>query len=70
MFAIQSYFDIFVVVFTVPGSSAVLSILTDRSFKSLEGKVCDLSLKGIADMGFTHMTEIQAKSIPFLLEGR
>ena len=56
----------------VPGSSLGLaqSILTDTSFKSLEDKVSESSLKGIADMSFTHMTEIQAKSIPHLLEGR
>lgn len=42
----------------------------DTSFSSLEEKVSDLTLKGIADMGFTHMTEIQHKSIPHLLEGR
>ncbi|CAH1798237.1 unnamed protein product [Owenia fusiformis] len=54
----------------LPGSSVGLEISSDTSFKSLEGKVCDLTLKGIVDMGFTHMTEIQAKSIPHLLEGR
>lgn len=36
----------------------------------MEGKVCDNTLKGIEDMGFTKMTEIQAKAIPPLLEGR
>ncbi|KAH9491547.1 ATP-dependent RNA helicase ddx18 [Bulinus truncatus] len=44
--------------------------LIDTSFASLEGKVSDMTLKGVADMGFTHMTEIQYKSIPYLLEGR
>ena len=58
------------IIFTVPGSSVGLSILTDSSFNSLESKVCELTLKGIADMGFTHMTEIQKKTIPHLLEGR
>lgn len=43
---------------------------TDTSFASLESKVSEQTLKGVADMGFTHMTEIQYKSIPFLLEGR
>nr|KAI8742262.1 ATP-dependent RNA helicase DDX18-like [Biomphalaria glabrata] len=42
----------------------------DTSFASLEGKVSELTLKGVADMGFTHMTPIQYKSIPYLLEGR
>merc|ERR1712223_2269292 len=34
------------------------------------GGISDATLKGIADMGFTHMTDIQAKTIPHLLEGR
>ena len=56
---------------SVPGSSAGAStILTDSSFTGLEGKVSEYTLKGIADMGFTHMTEIQHKTIPHLLEGR
>ncbi|KAL7291562.1 hypothetical protein TKK_0014817 [Trichogramma kaykai] len=42
----------------------------DRSFSTLKGKVCERSLKGIAEMGFTQMTTIQAKAIPPLLEGR
>ncbi|XP_037029055.1 probable ATP-dependent RNA helicase pitchoune [Bradysia coprophila] len=41
-----------------------------REFSSLEGKVSSETLKAIEDMGFTTMTEIQAKSIPPLLEGR
>ncbi|XP_076357745.1 putative ATP-dependent RNA helicase pitchoune [Tachypleus tridentatus] len=52
----------------LPGTS--MGILTDTSFASLENKVSELTLKGIADMGFTNMTEIQAKAIPHLLEGR
>ncbi|XP_048239613.1 ATP-dependent RNA helicase HAS1-like [Haliotis rufescens] len=54
----------------LPGSSVGAGIVTDLSFASLKGKVADNSLKGIEDMGFTYMTEIQAKSIPHLLEGR
>lgn len=43
----------------------------DRSFASLSKlEVSDLTLKAIEDMGFTHMMEIQAKSIPPLLQGR
>lgn len=42
----------------------------DMSFTSLKGLISDESLKGIEEMGFTTMTEIQAKSIPPLLEGR
>ncbi|KAK3578856.1 hypothetical protein CHS0354_010214 [Potamilus streckersoni] len=55
---------------TLPGSSLGAGILTDKSFKSLEELVSSSTLKGIADMGLTHMTEIQAKTIPYLLEGR
>lgn len=42
----------------------------DRNFQALKDKVSEETMKGIADMGFTTMTEIQAKSIPPLLEGR
>ncbi|XP_060596104.1 uncharacterized protein LOC132750179 [Ruditapes philippinarum] len=55
---------------TLPGSSLGAGIVTDKSFKSLEGRVCANTLDGIKDMGFTHMTEIQAMAIPHLLEGR
>ena len=55
----------------MPGTSVgAETILTDTSFESLKEKVCELTLKGINDMGFTHMTEIQFKAIPHLLEGR
>ncbi|XP_013142283.1 PREDICTED: probable ATP-dependent RNA helicase pitchoune [Papilio polytes] len=54
----------------LPGSSLCLGILSDQKFTSLEGKVCEPTLMGIKDMGFTTMTEIQAKAIPPLLEGR
>lgn len=56
--------------FSVPGSKLGLSIVTDTSFASLKSSVCEETLRGVADMGFTHMTEIQAKCIPHLLEGR
>lgn len=56
--------------FLVPGSSLCLGILSDQKFSSLDGKVCEATLMGIKDMGFTTMTEIQAKAIPPLLEGR
>ena len=54
----------------VPGSTLGAGILSDTSFKALEEAVSELTLKGIADMGFTNMTKIQADSIPHLLEGR
>ena len=56
---------------SVPGSRAELAgILSDKSFESLKNLVCEATLKGIEDMGFTHMTDIQAKPIPHLLEGK
>ncbi|XP_045496615.1 probable ATP-dependent RNA helicase pitchoune [Colias croceus] len=54
----------------LPGSSLCLGILSDQKFSCLDGKVCEATLMGIKDMGFTTMTEIQAKAIPPLLEGR
>ncbi|XP_064420040.1 ATP-dependent RNA helicase DDX18 isoform X2 [Latimeria chalumnae] len=42
----------------------------DTSFTSLADLVSENTLKGITEMGFTHMTEIQHKSIRPLLEGR
>ncbi|KAF3427553.1 hypothetical protein E2986_06399 [Frieseomelitta varia] len=56
--------------FIVPGSAMGLKVANDTSFKILKEIVCENTLKGIEDMGFTNMTEIQAKAIPPLLEGR
>lgn len=56
--------------FVVPGSAVGLNVTNDTSFKALEETVCENTLKAIQEMGFTSMTEIQAKSIPPLLEGR
>lgn len=47
-----------------------MEILSNCAFDSLKNKVCENTLKAIADMGFTTLTEIQARSIPPLLEGR
>uniref|UniRef100_A0A2R5LN20 ATP-dependent RNA helicase n=1 Tax=Ornithodoros turicata TaxID=34597 RepID=A0A2R5LN20_9ACAR len=52
----------------LPGTS--LGIVSDTRFDSLKGKVADQILKGVSEMGFTNMTNIQAKTIPYLLEGR
>ncbi|XP_063543030.1 probable ATP-dependent RNA helicase pitchoune isoform X1 [Cydia strobilella] len=54
----------------LPGSSLCLGILSSQKFSALEDKVCEATLMGVKDMGFTTMTEIQAKAIPPLLEGR
>ncbi|KRY34688.1 putative ATP-dependent RNA helicase pitchoune, partial [Trichinella spiralis] len=45
------------------------SILSGKSFSSLAGIVSEQTLKAIRDMGFETMTEIQAQTIPSLLEG-
>ncbi|XP_060683133.1 ATP-dependent RNA helicase DDX18 isoform X1 [Hemiscyllium ocellatum] len=42
----------------------------DTAFSSLADKVSENTLRGIADMNFTHMTPIQQKSVRPLLEGR
>lgn len=57
--------------FLVPGSDHALeAALGDRNFEVLKNSVSEATLQGIKDMGFETMTEIQAKSIPPLLEGR
>lgn len=42
----------------------------DTSFASLAELVSESTLKGVKEMGFEHMTDIQHKSIRPLLEGR
>lgn len=54
----------------VPGTDVGFEVSNNTSFSALSEKVCENTLKAIKDMGFTNMTEIQAKSIPPLLEGR
>lgn len=55
----------------LPGASGALeTLLGDHSFASLRGRVSDDTLKAINAMGFEKMTEIQARAIPPLLEGR
>lgn len=55
--------------FIVPGTATGAAVtVSDRSFKSL--KLSDPTMKAIDKMGFTEMTEIQARTIPYLLEGR
>lgn len=44
--------------------------LTKTTFASLKGKINDSLLKSVDDMGFKTMTEIQAKSVLPLLEGK
>ncbi|KYQ58210.1 putative ATP-dependent RNA helicase pitchoune [Trachymyrmex zeteki] len=54
----------------LPGTAVGFEVTNDTSFSVLNEKVCENTLKAIKDMGFTNMTEIQAKAIPSLLEGR
>ena len=63
-------------VITAPKTSLEVEVVDvsedrDTSFSSLvELGVGELTLKGIEDMGFTNMMEIQAKAIPPLLKGK
>lgn len=42
----------------------------DKSFKSLEGQVSEETLNAVEQMKFVNMTDIQARSIPYMLIGR
>ena len=48
----------------------VKSLLSINTFDELKDLVSEKTLSAIRDMNFTHMTEIQAKTIPHLLEGK
>ncbi|XP_026876879.2 ATP-dependent RNA helicase DDX18 [Electrophorus electricus] len=50
--------------------SGLTGAFEDRSFASLAELVSENTLKGVKEMGFEHMTEIQHKTIRPLLEGR
>ncbi|XP_043930912.1 ATP-dependent RNA helicase DDX18 isoform X1 [Protopterus annectens] len=50
--------------------SGLTGAFEDTSFASLKDLVSEHTLKGIAEMGFTNMTEVQHRSIRPLLEGR
>lgn len=41
-----------------------------REFSELSDKISDLTLKAIDEMGFKTMTEIQSKTIEYLLDGK
>ena len=54
-----------------PTSSSLVALTTKKEFKSLaEKEVSEMTLKAIDEMGFTHMTEIQAKTVEPLLDGK
>ncbi|XP_026150448.1 ATP-dependent RNA helicase DDX18 [Mastacembelus armatus] len=50
--------------------SGLTGAFEDTSFASLSGLVSENTLKGVKEMGFEHMTEIQHKTVRPLLEGR
>lgn len=53
----------------VPGTSTGAAVsISDNSFKSVN--LSEPTMRAINKMGFTQMTEIQARTIPHLLEGR
>ncbi|CAH1635714.1 unnamed protein product [Spodoptera littoralis] len=52
----------------LPISSLRPGILSNKKFSDLEGKISEQTLKSLKDMGFTTMTEVQAKTIPLLLD--
>jgi len=49
-------------------SSGASGIMTGTTFDQLE--LSENSKKAISDLGFTHMTEVQARCIPLLLRGK
>ncbi len=49
-------------------TASVAGIMSDNPFSSLE--LSDPTRTGVSDMGYTHMTEVQARTIPALLTGR
>ncbi|VDM75798.1 unnamed protein product [Strongylus vulgaris] len=55
---------------SAPVIEDVYSYLSGKTFEGMRGKVNDRILEAIKKMGFTSMTEVQAKCIEPLLEGR
>ena len=68
----QNETDVSTTSVSAPGSSysLVSGSQTNMPFSSLRGKICEATMKAIDEMGFKNMMEIQAKSIPILLEGK
>ena len=46
----------------------VSGIMSEMEFGSLE--LSEMTTRGIEELGFKHMTEVQARTIPHLLAGR
>ncbi|XP_065209758.1 probable ATP-dependent RNA helicase pitchoune [Planococcus citri] len=51
-------------------SDTTPQVVDEKSFVNLRDKVCEQTLTAITEMGFETMTDIQARAIPYLLEGR
>jgi len=49
-------------------TASVSGIMSSQTFDQLD--LTEQTKKGIAEMNFTHMTEVQARTIPQLLLGR
>lgn len=49
-------------------ASSGVGIMSDDSFSALQ--ISELTMKAIKDTGFSHMTQIQSRAIPPLLEGK
>ncbi|XP_046687563.1 ATP-dependent RNA helicase has1-like [Homalodisca vitripennis] len=46
-----------------------IKLETGAPFSALDGHVCKKTLRAIEEMGFTNMTDVQAKTIPLQLAG-
>lgn len=62
--------DLVNILFLATASKLTVAVAFDSSFNTLKDYISEQTSKAVVDMGFTHMTEIQAKAIPHLLEGR
>lgn len=46
------------------------TILSENTFAEMKDKISEATMKAVTEMGFNRMTEIQAKTIPYLLDGK
>ena len=53
-------------------NSSIISgdVLSEVTFDDLQEKISPKTYKAIKEMGFNRLTQIQAKTIPHLLEGK
>ena len=50
------------------GGGGANGIMTSSAFKDLD--LCEPTMRGLQDAGFTHMTRVQARTVPLLLAGK